>query len=349
MSIFARKPIVGPLILLLAFAILYPLCWFYAATRMETQFSLWVENLRARGFAITHGSVSTAGFPGIIQFSINKPNFRSPDGHWVWRGNIVHLGMQPWNWRRYRLEFSGLQQIKLSYPTPKQPIWLTSKSAVAVLRVHSNGRLAEGEVTLRSISVMDKKKALVLFTEDMWFKLTQPETRISKVEKTAVSVAVSIDNLLLPAVAQSPLGGRLARIQFVANLKGLLPKDMTHKGLEKWRQAGGSIDTSWFNLVWGAFDLRGRGSFSIDESIRPVGSMTADIRGYSETMDALEDAGIMTGTGAAALKMGMSAFAKTSSADGANVLTIPLMMRGGYLHAGPFQILKLPPLILPSR
>ena len=77
--------------------------------------------------------------------------------------------------------------------------------------------------------------------------------------------------------------------------------------------------------------------------------MTADIRGYSKTMDALEDAGIMTGTVAAALRMGMNVFAKTSSADGANVLTVPLTMRSGYLHAGPFQILKLPPIILPSR
>ena len=336
--------------LLLAIAMLYPVYWFYAATRMETQFSLWVENLRARGFAITHGSTSTAGFPGIVRFSIDKPNFRSPDGHWVWRGNAVHLGMQPWNWRRYRLEFSGLQQIQLSYPILRQTIRLVPKSAVAVLGIQSNGSFAEGEVTLRSISVMDVEKALVLFTEDMWFKVTQPENRISKAEQTAVSVATSIDNLLLPAVAQGPLGGRLARIQLVADLKGPLPKDITRQGLDEWRQTSGSIDASWFNLVWGAFDLRGRGSVSIDKSITPVGSMTADIRGYSKTMDALEDAGIMTGTGAAALRMGMNVFAKTSSADGANVLTaVPLTMRSGYLHAGPFQILKLPPFILPSR
>ena len=77
--------------------------------------------------------------------------------------------------------------------------------------------------------------------------------------------------------------------------------------------------------------------------------MTAHIRGYSETMDALEDAGIMTGTGAAAIRMGMSVLAKPSPADGADVLTVPLTTRSGYLHAGPFQILKLPQLILPSR
>ena len=124
---------------------------------------------------------------------------------------------------------------------------------------------------------------------------------------------------------------------------------MTRQGFDEWRQTGGLIDASWLNLVWGSFDLRGRGSVSIDKTIRPVGSMTADIRGYSETMDALEDAGIMTGTGAAAIRMGMSVLAKPSPADGADVLTVPLTTRSGYLHAGPFQILKLPQLILPSR
>ena len=349
MSILIRKPIVGPFVLLLAIAILYPICWFYAAARMETQFSLWVENLRARGFAITYGPASTSGFPGVVRFSVDKPNFRSPDGHWAWRGNIVHLGMQPWDWWRYRLEFSGPQQFKLSHPILKQRIQMTPKSVVVVLRVHTNGRLAEGEVTFRSTSVMNADKTLMLSTEDMWFKVTQPEKRAYIAEQTAVSVAVSIDNLLLPAAAKSPLGGRLAKIQFVADLKGPLPKDMTRQGFDEWRQTGGLIDASWLNLVWGSFDLRGRGSVSIDKTIRPVGSMTADIRGYSETMDALEDAGIMTGTGAAAIRMGMSVLAKPSPVDGADVLTVPLTTRSGYLHAGPFQILKLPQLILPSR
>ena len=50
----------------------------------------------------------------------------------------------------------------------------------------------------------------------------------------------------------------------------------------------GSIDASWFNLVWGLLTLEVEEVF-IDKSITPVGSMTADIRGYSKTMDALED------------------------------------------------------------
>jgi hypothetical protein len=349
MSTFTRKLIAGPFVLLLVIAVLYLVCWFYAAARLETQFSLWVENLQARGFAITHGPVSTTGFPGVIRFSIDKPNFRSPGGHWAWRGNIVQLGMQPWNWWRYRLEFSGPQQFKLLHPSPKKSVRMMPKSAVVVLRVHANGRLAEGEVTLKSISVINAKKDLMLFTEEVWFKVTQSENSARTAEQTAVSVATSIENLLLPAAARSPLGRRLARIQFVADLKGPLPKDMTRQGFDEWRQTGGLIDASWFNLVWGGFDLRGRGSVSIDKTIRPLGSITADIRGYSETMDALEYAGIMTGTSAAAIRMGMAVLAKPSPADGVDVLTVPLTARGGYLHAGPFQILKLPPLILPSR
>jgi len=349
MSILTRKPFVGPFVLLLVIAVLYPVYWFYAAGRVETQFSLWVDNFRARGFTVEHGSVNTTGFPGVIRFSVENPNLRSPDGSWTWRGDAAHLGMQPWSWWRYRLEFSGQQQFSLSHGSLKQPIVMRPKTAVVVLRVHTNGRLAEGEATLKSVSVMTTSKVLMLFADDMWFKATQPEKKARTAKQTAMSVSISIDNLLFPAAAKSPLGGRLARLQTATDLKGPLPKDLTRQGFDEWRQTGGLIDASWVNLVWGPFDLRGRGSVSIDKTFRPVGSMTADIRGYSETMDALEAAGLMTGTGAAAMRVGMGILAKPSPADGVNVLTIPLTTRGGNLHAGPFQILKLPPLILRSR
>ncbi|MGY9105148.1 MAG: DUF2125 domain-containing protein, partial [Alphaproteobacteria bacterium] len=79
----------------------------------------------------------------------------------------------------------------------------------------------------------------------------------------------------------------MSRLQFIADLKGPVPQDFTRQGVEEWRRAGGMVDATWLNLLWGAFDLRGRGTLSLDDRHRPLGAITADIRGYSETMDAL--------------------------------------------------------------
>ncbi|HAA91083.1 MAG TPA: hypothetical protein DCE33_01470, partial [Rhodospirillaceae bacterium] len=264
MSIFSRRTLIGPAILLLAVAILYPAYWYYAAGQVEDQFARWVKIFRAKGYSIQHGPVGVDGFPGVVRLTFENPHLETPDKLALWQGKSAVIAMQPWDWWRYRVEFPNSQSIRLSHPNLKQPLTAAPEKSLVLLHFHRNGRLAEGEARIISMRVTGSASEVVATTGETWAKLSQPETPEPGPDKTQLSLSAAIENLRIPTAADEPLGGDLQRVQFVGDVKGALPRDFTREGMDEWRRAGGLLESSWLNLVWGPLDLRGRGSIGLD-------------------------------------------------------------------------------------
>src|SRR3546814_20885801 len=74
---------------------------------------------------------------------------------------------------------------------------------------------------------------------------------------------------------------------------GALPPGPPSQAIEAWRQNGGTVEIPWLNLVWGPLDLRAKGTATLDGRMRPLGALTADIRGYRETLTAFSSAGLV--------------------------------------------------------
>src|SRR3546814_11802892 len=74
---------------------------------------------------------------------------------------------------------------------------------------------------------------------------------------------------------------------------GALPPGPPSQAIEAWRQNGGTVEIPWLNLVWGPLDLRAKGTATLDGRMRPLGALTADIRGYRETLTAFASAGLV--------------------------------------------------------
>lgn len=341
--------LIGPAILLLAVAIFYPVYWNYAAGQAEDQFARWVNVLRAEGYDIRHGASRVDGFPGIIRLTVEKPYLQTPDKAARWQGPEAVLAMQPWDWWRYRIELPERHRVELTRPDLPTPVVAVPEKTLVLLQLHRNGRLAEGEVRIDGVRVTGAGQKELVVAGEAWLKLEQPDSVETGAGKTVVSLSAALENLRVPAAVNAPLGGTLQRVQFVGDMKGAVPRDITREGLEEWRRAGGMLDASWLSLVWGPFDLRGRGSLGIDDRLRPLASVTTDIRGFAETLDALERARLVKRTAAAAMGIALNVLAKPSSADGAKVLSVPLTARDGQLRVGPFQLFRLRPLSLPSR
>lgn len=349
MSIVSRRTLIGPALLLLAVAILYPAYWYYAAGQAEEQLARWVSVFRAKGYDIRHSSIRVDGFPGVVRLTIEKPSLRTPDKSAKWQGAAAVLAMQPWDWWRYRVEFPEHHSVEFTHPELGAPVTAVPEKTLVLLHLHRNGRLAEGEARIASLRVSGGGKGEVATVGETWLKVAQPETADAGAGGTVLSLSTALENLRIPSAADGPLGGVLQRVQFVGDVKGALPRDITREGVDEWRRAGGLVESSWLNLVWGPFDLRGRGSLGLDERHRPLAAVTTDIRGYTETLDALERARLMQRTAAAALRIALNVLAKPSPADGVKVLSVPLTARDGQLRVGPFQLFRLLPLSLPSR
>ena len=102
-------------------------------------------------------------------------------------------------------------------------------------------------------------------------------------------------------------------------------------------------------MVWGALDLRANGTMALDADMRPLGALTADIRGYEEALEAMAEAGMLRRNILPASRVALNLLAKTDESDGRKVLTVPLTAQDGALFLGPIKLSDLPAVITPDR
>ena len=105
----------------------------------------------------------------------------------------------------------------------------------------------------------------------------------------------------------------------------------------------------WLNLIWGGLDLRANGTVALDPELRPLGALTADIRGYEEALEALAEARLIRRDILPASRITLNLLAKTSETDGRRVLTVPVNAQGGGLYLGPIKLAELPVLLNPPN
>ena len=107
---------------------------------------------------------------------------------------------------------------------------------------------------------------------------------------------------------------------------------------------GGTVEVQWLQAVWGALDLRTVGTAALDDELRPLAAMTADIRGFAEALQALAAAGVISTATARTGSMALGLIAKPSSDGSPSVLTVPLTAQDGGLYLGPVRLTRLPTL-----
>ena len=104
------------------------------------------------------------------------------------------------------------------------------------------------------------------------------------------------------------------------------------------------IEVNRLALRWGPLEADGEGTLALDNANRPLGAMTARIRGYTETVDALAAAGVMRPRDAGTLKIALNLVARRSSSGGPGELNVPITAQDGRLNVAGFSLLTLPPL-----
>ena len=128
---------------------------------------------------------------------------------------------------------------------------------------------------------------------------------------------------------------------------GVIPPGPPAEAVAGWRDDGGTVELERLVLEWGPLELEASGTLALDPAMQPIGSLTAEIRGYAETLDALVQAGAAPPRDAAIAKVVLNLLAKTPPDGGPPVLTVPLTAQDGRLFVGPVALLELPPIEWP--
>jgi len=155
--------------------------------------------------------------------------------------------------------------------------------------------------------------------------------------------------VLLGAPIETPLDRQIQEIAMVFTVKGALPETFLRDAIDAWRRGGGTLDLSHFQINWGKLSLRAKGMLSLDEALRPLGALTADIKGYAETLSALERAHILQRKAVAGTQLALDLLSRRDDGDSRRVVTVLVAAQNGALYFGPVRLLKLAPIPFPVR
>ena len=348
MSIMRRLLLV-PGALLLVLALGYAALWLYAADRLEDGFVAWSKRQAFRGHEIGHGPLALSGFPGPIRLAIAAPRYTAAETGLAWSAERAVLEMRPWDWWTYRLDLFGRQSLTLPVETGAQEILADAASAYVIAEVDGHGKIRRTALYVDGLALGDAGGDALLSADRVRAGARVQAGGDVPPGEAALDVWLEAGPVTLGPPVQSPLGARIEQVGITASVKGDLPDTLLRNSVEMWRRDGGTVELAQFHIAWGALDLRANGTMALDELMRPLGAVSAEIRGYGETLTALERARMVPPKAAAGSRLALDLLSRQDGADGRRVVTIPVSAQNGALYLGPVRLARLEPIPFPVR
>ena len=345
---FSKRLFLGPIILLVFIAVGYPAYWLYAASLSKTLLKDWVEQQQLNGFTIRHGDLDTSGFPFFIRLTLAAPSAANSSKGISWTSEKLQLDLQPWDLRRFRLEALGLQNIRYGNLTGNEGLTVSTSGIKGVAVINKTGSLAALSVTVKDMRIAEAEGRPLLHTSRILADLRRPDNPPRIHTHPSLEISAAAENINTPILQTTVLGDRISNIRIKAEFLGALSGRSLVEALSKWRQSGGTLEIHWLNMVWGALDLRANGTVALDPGMRPLGALTADIRGYEETLEALAEANLIRRDLLPASRIALNLMSKLADTDRRRVLTVPVTAQNGGLYLGPIKLAKLPVLFTPT-
>ena len=324
--------------------------WWSAAGEMRDGVAAWIEDRRAAGWTISHGKLMTGGYPLQVSADIDNPDIAGPGkpAKWRWQGDLLRLTVELMNPREILFSSAGAHRVHTNHGGRQEIVEAVVASAKGKGRPGRDGTTEAIVLDLDAVEAKRKGAPETLRIGRLGMTLFIPqrsgETAAMPADREPAGpfVSVSAEKILLPKEARYPLGRTIGKAAIEAKLIGDPAFGATpSQTLAAWRDAGGTLEVRSLDLVWGKFDLSGEGTVALDNALQPIVAMTARIKGYRETVDALVDTGWVQGRDAFATKMVLGVVARATP-GGKSQLTVPLSLQQGVLSAGPARLLRVP-------
>lgn len=275
----------------------------------------------------------------VVQPTVARP------GHWRWQAAgevVVHL--QPWKLTHAIVNLGPNHQLEWVEGDTMRRAGLTAERALASGIFSGAGRLEQGALDITKPVVVDS------VTGTSSADRAQLHSRANHGESEqrpsdSLSLALQIDNAVLPPAANTPLGNAMGLLRVNATLPPPLPPlSRRAEALEAWRAAGGVVNLDRFEVRWGPLDASGNGTVAIDSAMRPLFALATELRGFGPTLDAYAQAGLLKEKLARNAKFALTALAKPD-AQGRPTVKLPVSAQDGRLYLGPVGVADLAPIV----
>jgi len=324
------------LFLLLSILISLIVVWLgafqFAKDKIREDFDRAVAQLRDRGYEISYQPLTFSGHPLLVTATVPMLKVVTPHNVGGGETDALLISARPWGWDRLSLDFEGKTLFDLP-PYFENPFIRFSCQNCHADIILEGKKIKDIEVTSTQISFKDGTQDLPLtFTNfKAEFKNNPQDQRLH----SNVSMKVlGLDDVLNLKGYDKPLD--LSIETETSEMLAAVPPEP----LAAWRDAGGIMDIKKLLITWAPMEIKGDGTFTFDESMRPLSAFSATVTGYDKLLWILADVGAIKKKTAQIANFALGLLAQKDP-SGEMEITVPVTAQNGKLSVGPADLMPL--------
>lgn len=334
-----RLSILIPIVVPALLAAGYSSYWYYAADAVRRGIDEWVAMQRANGVEVRSEPVDIGGFPMKLEAGARDVVMTDSQGA-TWQSAGLSAEAHPWRLTHIDYRIEGPQTLVVP---GAQPVTVTADGGTGDIRLAADGRLSSGRLTLSDLTMLlpalgDLKAATM--------QLDIAE-RANGGDSADLAAGGDLRQVDLPVTPFPAFGQRVDQAGLDVTVTAPVPAQLRVPHLTIWRESGGIMHINRLYLEWGPLVVEANGTVTLDAALQPKVNLTANVRGFLQTVDALVAAGMVKGENAGPVKALLALLAGPPDSDGNATLTAPVSLRNSRLFLGPLQIAELPPVVWP--
>ncbi len=321
--------------------------YFFVADAVVGGIETWSRDWRASGGIAEYDGIERCGFPYRVVVDVARPRLAAPGRGTVpvWEADRLQAVIQPWNFRHVILDLTGRHRLGplATGPGRTTRLDLAVTEGLASHRRDGDDRLLDLAVDLKGLAgTAETRVGGQRLQAAITGERAQLHLRRSGRPDALGDVSLRLDRLAVGEWAWIPPFERLA---LLATVVGPEPPPADPRAmLVAWRDGGGTVEVAELTLLWGKVEIRAEGSIALDAETRPIGALTAKVKGHGELLERAVLAGAMRREDADQALPILNLLAIAAGGE----LSVPVTMQDGILWLGPVAVARLAP-ILPRR
>ena len=310
--------------------------WFYLAGQLRGEIEQRAsQSTPAREWS--YRDLQIGGYPFRMRADLSGPHivWRGAKREFDWQSERIRAVSHPWQPRHILFDLTGPHLFKAKLRGHWRQLTLDSDEAMASLETNRKDRPERLSLDIKQIRLRYNGAPVLRGARLQLHSRPAPNTA-DGVDLALRGVALEMPMGILPASFDgAPRTAKVVDLQ--TTLTGLPEGEWTPDGLARWRDGGGTLEINKLHIQWGDMDISAKGSLALDDRMRPIGALTAHIRGHEQLLDIAATAGTMDKNSLAAARAVLNLLA----AAGGGVLSVPVRLQDGKLFLGPAPIARL--------
>ncbi len=328
-----RLSLLIPFGALLAVIAIHAVYWIIVAGQIRSQADAWIAEQEAAGYAITHEGLSVGGYPFRFSLRAVSPDIAAPEAEGGWSAEAGRLAAtaQIYDLNHWILTPAG--DVALEAMTTSGPArWVAGFESAQLSLSSTGGVTTRIGASLTSLTLAAEAGAApaveAIGALNLSGFLSQDDIFALRIQADQLRLAENqLDESLEAAFGREAELWRMeaAVTQFDALARAGDPAE--------WRRAGGVLDVTRAQLIWGAADVSGSGEIALDADLLPSGRLSVVVTDPETLIDALVAAGLAHDEQGDALSLAALMAPRRESG-----IALPFRLQGGAVFLGPARI-----------